>query len=294
MSGDRLDPGPQVLAHQAEGRGTKRIPYQVQIRTATVVARTEVTPHMLRLTVAAPEVSDVHTHACDDHVGVVFPLPDGTRNDPTYNPERLMLDWHQPQPRMRKYTIRRIDRAAGKMDLELVLHDGGLASDWATDVSVGEDVVLAGPPGALAFAHTYRHYVFALDPTALPALGRFLDEADWVEERGVTVQVLVDHDHAAETQYPLRERAGVTVEWLSRAAGSRLAEAVAGLDLGAHDPTDVFLFAAGEATDLKPLRRWSRERGIDALVTGYWKRGATEHDDHDDEDHDDHDHDHDG
>lgn len=280
---DRSDPGPRVLAHHAGGRGTQRIGYAVAIRTARVIGRTQITPHMLRLTVASPAVKDVVTHACDDHVGVVFPLDDGTRNDPTYDPDRQMLKWHSPQPTMRKYTIRRHDAESGEMDLDVVLHAGGLASEWAAGAQLGEDVVLAGPPGALAFAHTYGHYVFAVDPTALPALARWLDEGDWLEERGVTAQIVIDYDHNDETTYPLRQRPGVTVEWLSRTGGSRLADVVGGLDLGDRSYSDVFLFAAGEAGDIKALRRWSKERGIDSLVTGYWKRGAVEHDDHEDE-----------
>lgn len=294
MSEERAaDPGPRVRAHQTGGRGTVRVPYPVGIRTTRVVSRTEVTPHMLRLTLAGPEVADLHSHACDDHVGVVFPLEDGTRNDPTYNPDRLMLDWRAPAPPMRKYTIRRHDPATGELDLDIVLHPGGLASDWAVDLQPGEDVVLAGPPGSLAFPHTYRHYLFALDTTALPALARWLEEGDWIEERGVTVHAFVDFDQHEERDYPLTPRRGVTVEWLARTGGSRLADTVAGLDLTGHAAEDVFLFAAGEAGDIKPLRRWSRQSGIDALITGYWKRGATEID-HDDEGHadDEHDHDH--
>lgn len=297
MSVDRSDPGPRVRAHQASGRGTVRVPYPVGIRPGRVVRRTLVTPRMLRLTVAGPEIRDVLSFACDDHLGVVFPLEDGTRNDPTYNPERQMLDWPRPMAPMRKYTIRRHDPVAGEVDLDIVLHPGGLASDWAVDAEPGDEVILAGPPGSLAFPHTYSHYVFAIDSTALPALARWLDEGDWIEDRGVSVEVLVDVDDPSDTDYTLREREGVTVRWLPRTGGSHLADTVAALDLTGHDPDEVFLFAAGEAGDIAPLRRWSKKNGIAALITGYWKRGAAllayeaaEHDDHD-HDHDDHDHD---
>lgn len=282
MSDDRTDPGPRVRAHQNRGRGTVRVPYPVGIRTTQVVSRAEITPRMLRLTLAGPELAALHSHACDDHVGVVFPLEDGSRNDPTYNPDRLMLDWHAPAPPMRKYTIRRHDPANGELDLDIVLHPGGLASDWAVGLRPGDDVVLAGPPGSLAFPHTYAHYVFALDTTALPVLARWLDEGEWIEERGVTGQALIDHDTLEETAYPLRHRRGVRVDWLDRSSGSQLVEKVAGLDLGGRDAAEVFLFAAGEAGDIKALRRWAKQRGVDSLVTGYWKRGAVELD-HEDE-----------
>ena len=277
---DRSNPGPRVRAHQTGGRGTQRVGYPIAIRTARVLGRRWVTPHMLRLTVASPAIKDVVTHACDDHVGLVFPLEDGTRNDPTYNAEQQVLDWHLPQPSMRKYTIRRHDAESGEMDLDVVLHADGLASAWAAQARLDEEVVLAGPPGALAFAHTYRHYVFAVDTTALPAIARWLDEADWLVERGASAQVVIEYDHEEDTTYPLLQRPGVTVRWLSRAAGSRLAETLGCLDLGGCRSADVFLFAAGEAGDIKPLRRWAKQRDIDALVTGYWKRGVVEHDDH--------------
>lgn len=291
MSLDRSDPGPRVLAHQSGGRGTARVPYPVGVRAARIVGRTMVTPRMLRLTLAGPEIRDVLTFACDDHLGVVFPLEDGTRNDPTYDPDRQMLDWPRPMAPMRKYTIRRHDPVAGEVDLDIVLHPGGLASDWAVDAEPGEEVILAGPPGSLAFPHTYSQYVFAIDSTALPALARWLDEGDWIEDGGVTVQVLVDIDDPSDADYPLREREGVTVRWLPRRGGSTLADTVAALDLGGHATDEVFLFAAGEAGDIAPLRRWSKQAGIAALITGYWKRGATllayeaaEHDDHDHDD----------
>ena len=40
-----------------------------------------------------------------------------------------------------------------------------------------------------------------------------------------------------------------------------------------------FLFAAGEAGLVKPLRRWAKRRGIDASIRGYWKRGVEGFDD---------------
>src|SRR3546814_17637083 len=100
-----------------------------------------------------------------------------------------MLDWHQPMPPMRKYTIRRHDPAIGELDLDIVLHPGGLASDWAVGVQPGEDVVLAGPPGSLAFPNTYGHSVFALDPTALPAFARRRHRPSGVLGQGVSVRV---------------------------------------------------------------------------------------------------------
>lgn len=264
----RTDPGPRVAEFHAHGRGLRRIGYPIRLTRGVLVARTEVTPSMLRLTVVGPELADFHTHQADDHVKIVFAHPDGTRNDPVPNDQQT-LDWPRPHPPARKYTVRRFDAAACELDLDVVLHDGGLASTWAAEVAVGDEVVLAGPPGAKAFAQTYDHYVLVADPTALPAVARWLDEAPV----DVSADVIIDVDHEHERGYPLRALDGVRVQWLDRSAGSRAAEVVAALAL---PDGDTFLFAAGEAGDIKPLRAWAKAHDIDALITGYWKRGVAD------------------
>ncbi|GAA3626140.1 hypothetical protein GCM10022419_134620 [Nonomuraea rosea] len=51
------------------------------------------------------------------------------------------------------------------------------------------------------------------------------------------------------------------------------------------DGERVYVWLAGEAGQLKPLRRWVRdELGLDKgdySVTGYWKRGVADYDDDD-------------
>ncbi len=265
----REDPGPRVARFHASGTGVGRVPYPILITRATVLRRELVTEHMLRISVGGPDVADFHSYQFDDHVRIVFAWPDGTRTDPVPN-DRQMLDWPHPFPPSRKYTVRRFDRGLGEIDLDVVLHDGGVASEWAREVAVGDEVVLAGPPGAKVFAQTYDHYVMVVDPTGLPALARWLEESP----ADVSANVLIDVDHAAESAYPLAAREAVRVQWLDRSAGSRLAEAVAALDLTGRGRT--FLFAAGEAGDIRPLRAWAKDSGTDALVTGYWKRGLAD------------------
>lgn len=266
MTMDRADPAGRVAAHHRAGSGIARIGYPIGVRRTTVVATEQITATMLRLTLGGAELADFHTYQADDHVKIVFPQADGTRNDPVPN-DAQELEWRRPLPPTRKYTVRRFDAALRELDLDVVVHPGGLASDWALGATVGDEVVVAGPPGAKAFPHHYDHYLFAVDTTALPAVARWLEEAP----ADVSAQVLVDTDCEADRGYPLVERAGVALAWLDRGAGSALAETVQSLEL----PTGrTFVFAAGEAGDIKPLRRWTRERGIDALVTGYWKRGV--------------------
>ncbi|MGI5271553.1 siderophore-interacting protein [Nonomuraea sp. CA-218870] len=263
---DRDDPRGRVAEHHRNGSGITRVGYPIGIRTAPVAARELITPRMLRLTLKGPELEGFHTYQADDHVKIVFPDADGTRRLPVPDEEQS-LDWPRPWPTTRKYTVRRYDAAARELDLDIVLHEGGVASAWAASVEVGDEVSVAGPPGAKAFPHTYGHYVFAVDATALPAAARWLEESP----AGVSAHLVIETDDPAEHAYPLAERAGAEVTWLVREAGrSSLADTVRALTL---PDVPSFLFAAGEAGDVKPLRRWSAGR-LDALVTGYWKRGV--------------------
>jgi len=265
---DRSNPREHVASHHRSGSGVVRVPYPICIRTAPVVRRTQVTPNIVRITVGGPGLEGFHSYQADDHVRLVFPDPDGTLRLPVPN-EGLTLDWPRPFPLSRKYTVRRYDADAQELDLDVVVHEGGVGSAWASSVRVGDDVAIAGPPGAKAFAHNYEHYVFAVDTTALPATARWLEESP----ADVSAHLVIETDDAADHAYPLASREGVSVTWLVReGTRSLLAETVQALDL---PDARTFLFAAGEADDIKPLRAWSRGR-LDSLFTGYWKRGVAD------------------
>ncbi|TDE19596.1 siderophore-interacting protein [Actinomadura sp. 6K520] len=274
MEMERHEPRRRVLEHHRSGSGIRRIGYPIGIRTARLLRREQLTKNMLRLTVGGPELADFHSYQADDHVKIVFPDADGTRRLPVPTPD-LSLDWPQPTPANRTYSIRRFDAETCEIDMDFVLHDGGLAAGWAVGARPGEEVAIAGPPGAKAFPHNYDHYVFAVDATALPAAARWLEESP----PDVSVQLVIETADAADHAYPLADRDGAAVTWLVRDGGrSPLADVVRALDPPAER---TFLFAAGETGAIKPLRAWARDfegadgtKGMDALFTGYWKRGV--------------------
>lgn len=272
---DRANPAERVAEHLRTGRGVQRIAYPIGIREAAVLRRTWVTERMVRLTLGGPGLDGTHTYVADDHVKLLFPDADGRLVLPVPN-EQAMLDWPDPHPVARAYTIRRYDAAARELDLDFVIHHGGLASDWATSVALGDTIPIAGPPGGAAFPFSYQHYLMVVDSTALPAVGRWLAEA----HTAVRVEVFVAVEHPAQRDYPL-EHPGVRVQWLEAPVPAdrlvALVEAADEADQAAA--TDTFLFAAGEADLIKPLRAWSRNRGIDSSIRGYWKRGVEGFDD---------------
>lgn len=251
----------RIAEHQRTGTGPVRFAYPIGVRTVPVAAREDLTPHMLRLTLRGAELTALHTYQADDHVKIVLPDEDGTLRAPVPN-DRQMLDWPVPHPRGRDYTIRR--HTGDTLVLDVVRHAGGLASEWLDALRVGDEVTVAGPPGGHAFRYTHDRYVLAVDATGLPAAARWLEDAP----ADAPVHLVVETDVLAEHDYPLPRRERLEVVRLVRDGDSSgLADAVAALDA----PAGTFLFAAGEAGDIRPLRRWPREL---SSVTGYWKRGV--------------------
>lgn len=262
---------------EASGRGAvtpELIP--LHARTATVVAVDELSPRMRRVVLHEPGLGrtlPLVPMSPTDHVKLVLPGPDGVPRLPEVVDDRLVLGAERPE--MRDYTVRAIDAERSLLTLDLVLHGHGPAGRWAAGAEVGQHVGVLGPRGTKRFPAGYGRYLLAVDETGLPALGRFLEELP--ESARVTAFVQVAD---ADGRIELPVRAGLELTWLDESAGQRLGPehlAVSGSD-------DVFVWLAGEADALKPLRRHLlRECGLrrdQVQVEGYWRRGVENHDHH--------------
>ncbi len=245
------------------------------------VVRTErLTPGMRRVVVGGPEMEGI-----SDGVNVKLLLPPdadtplglpmkGEDGRPAYASGAV-------PPVIRTYTNRRIDRAAGEMHIDFVLHGHGIASEWARRAKPGDPLGLAGPGGLTL--RPSDSYLIAGDQTALPAIGSMLETLPG-DARG---HAFIEIPDEAERQ-PLVHPPGLAVTWLiSRGGPSPLVEAVESLPW----PEDrVFAWIGAESAPTRWLRAYVREkRGLDRrqhLAIGYWKRGMTETDYHDRHDND--------
>ena len=57
-----------------------------------------------------------------------------------------------------------------------MLHGDGPASTWAAQAKPGQQIVIGGPRGSMIIPDAYDWYFLAGDETALPAIGRRLEE----------------------------------------------------------------------------------------------------------------------
>ena len=270
------------IAEVRAGTQAAKVPYPIGIREAQVRRTEMVGSGLLRLVLGGPGTAGFESHAPDEHVKLIFPEPDGSLRLPER--DGLALRWPRPMPTSREYTVRRYDTESGEITIDVALHPGGLASDWAQAAGPGAVVHVAGPPGGLIVPHTYDRYLLAGDLTALPAIARWLEELPRTAAGWAFVEVT---GPAEEIELAAPE--GVEVRWLHRGdvapgSGDLLERAVRSVTVPPGER--VYVWLAGEAGVLKPLRRWVRdELGIpadDVDITGYWKRGVTDFD----EDHD--------
>lgn len=260
--------------------------FPIVLRELEVLRAYEVTPHLRRVVLGGAELgafrrygydlTAFRTESPDDHVKLFFPAPGET--EPVL-PEQDdgHLDWPRegPRPIGRDYTPRRFDADAGELDLDFVLHDGGIAAGWAARARRGDRIFLAGPKMSTVVPVTPAWYLLAGDETALPAIGRWLDELP----PDVPVRVLAEVPGPADEQ-KFGPRAEVT--WLHRngAPAGRTDLLERALRDLVWPSDDVYTWAAGEAGAMRTVRDHLRkERGLPAermCVTGYWKRGEPE------------------
>src|SRR5690606_11546792 len=98
------------------------------------------------------------------------------------------------RPEMRDYTPRFWNIAQGWIELDFVLHGDGPAASWAAAAAPGKTLVIGGSRGSLVIPMAFDWYLLAGEQTALPAIGRRIEELP----AGAKVLALIEVDNAAE------------------------------------------------------------------------------------------------
>ncbi|MEO8261184.1 MAG: siderophore-interacting protein [Pseudolysinimonas sp.] len=257
--------------------------HPMSVRRARVAAVRQIVPSIVRVTLEGPELAGFASLGPADHVKVFFPDPaTGELLLPDLRPEGLSRPATAGTIISRDYTPLGVHVAADgtpTLDLDFVLHgDDGPASAWAAQAAVGHELGIGGPRGSRLAPTDLGRLLIIADETALPATRRWLG----LVPAAVPVTALFDVADDSVVGYFEGGDARVDAEWLFRDEGAgQLDEALR--SLGAIDD-ETFVFMAGEATTLAPLRRYlRRELGLPAeqvAASGYWKRGIVNLDHH--------------
>ncbi|HEX3931289.1 MAG TPA: siderophore-interacting protein [Nocardioides sp.] len=205
---------------------------------AVVERREQVSPHLVRLTLSVPGFAS--TGIPDEWVGLVVP----------------------GQFQSRYYTVRSLD--GEQLVLDVVTHDRGLVTEWASGECVGDRPVVTAPQGSFSPPPLATWLLLVGDLTAMPAMARILASVDLPTR--VWAEVPDDLDGYLPD--------GADVTWLEPPAEgrSRLGEVVEGLDW----PTgEGYFWMAGESAQMRVIRKHlMRARGLANAaydVMGYWR-----------------------
>jgi NADPH-dependent ferric siderophore reductase len=229
-------------------------------------------PRMVRVTLAGPELAGLSVDQPAASVRMLLPSPGATELVvPTWNGNEFLLPDGQ-RPTIRTFTPWRVDPEGLELDIGIVVHGGGVASDWAVSAAPGDAAAISGPGRGYAVDRDAPEFLVAGDETAIPAITQVLDAVP--DETPVQVYIEVAHPGG---RLALPDHPRGTVEWCDlppgAAHGDALGAAVRKADLA--DGTRVWV--AGEAAAVQRIRRHLFEdRRLprqQAAVRGYWKHG---------------------
>lgn len=239
-------------------------------RVVDVVRTHRLSARMARVTLAGPELEGLSVEQPAASVRVLLP-PAGPLVMPRWNGNEFLMPGGE-RPTIRTLTPRRVDVAALELDLDIVIHHGGAASEWALNAGPGTQAAVSGPAHGYHIGHEAAAHFLAGDETAIPAISQLLERLPAGSPVRAEIEVA---DPGARMKLP--ERPEATIEWLDLPPGASPGEALVATVCQAEIAPDTRVWVAGEAAAVQRIRRHLFEaRGLSrahVTVRGYWKHG---------------------
>jgi NADPH-dependent ferric siderophore reductase len=254
---------------QARARVRREPP---QFRSVAVERVERLGPRMVRVTFAGPELESLTVEDPAASVRLLLPSPGTTELVvPTWNGNEFLLPDGR-RPVIRTFTPRRAE--GQELDLDVVVHGGGVASEWAAEAEPGQAAAISGPGRGYAIDDEAPAYLLAGDETAIPAISQLLEALP----ARMPVQVHIEVGHP-DGRLALPDHPGATVGWHDLPPGAPPGEALFSAVRDADIAPGTRVWAAGEAAGVQRIRRHlfdERELArAQAAVRGYWKRGRS-------------------
>ncbi|MFU6862645.1 siderophore-interacting protein [Pseudomonas paraeruginosa] len=242
-----------IFDKQAPGPRAERVRHEAKARTVQVSGVERLTPGMVRITFTGEDLSDFVSLSPDDHLKLFVPTLTG----------EIMR---------RDYTPRRYDQQAKTLVIDFAIHDAGPATLWALDAKPGDTIQIGGPKSSSVLPSDIRRWLLVGDETALPAIGRHIEEAPAGTSITSIVAVLGPQDHQA-----FNTVANLTTHWAHRPLSSA-SDPKALLDILKTivlEP-ETFAWVAAEAHVARAVRSWLIEQSHPKpwlKAGGYWMVG---------------------
>ncbi|WP_018634175.1 siderophore-interacting protein [Neomegalonema perideroedes] len=262
---DALDPAPKAEWERVDAGA---LPPNLSI--ALVESSTLISPNFRRLRLRFPDVARYAEDGLHFRLVISALPPDQAEGGSVREWPRIgengRTRWPEGELALHRpvYTIREIDAAAGWMDVDVFLHEGGRVSAWTERVASGDRIGLMGPTTRGAISAGWVG--FWGDETALPAIARHCAALP-AATRGV---IRISLGDMADRQDFARPE-GMELVWTPRRAQGLLED----LQATALPGEDRFVFFAAGGEEADAARTWLRsEQGFDKTdsnVTGYWR-----------------------
>jgi NADPH-dependent ferric siderophore reductase len=232
----------------------RRVRHETRRRNLTIDRVEPLGSNMLRVVVRGDALEGFISLGFDDHIKLFLP----------------------PGDAMRDFTPRRYDARAGELWIDFFLHEAGPAATWAAQAAAGQTLTIGGPRGSAVISpEGIDCHLMIGDETALPAIGRRLDELP----AGARMLAVIETEDGSPG-YPLNHSAAGEFVWIRRnpksgAPAQGLIESMRTLNFP-HERC--FAWAALESQSARAVRRYLvNERGFDKhwiKAAGYWQRDA--------------------
>ncbi len=193
---------------------------------------------------------------------------------PTWRGNEFLLP-DDSKPAIRTFTPSLVPPGSTTLQLDVVRHGRGVASEWAERVRVGDEAAVSGPGRGYTIDPSASEYLIGGDESALPAMGQLLA---FLPE-GMPTRVIVEITEAS-ARIDLARRSMTSVTWLEATPGTLPGTALADAVIAATVMPEARVWVAGEAAAVQRVRRHLfTEREFPrahATIRGYWKHGRAE------------------
>jgi len=233
-----------------------------------------VTPRLIRVTLAGPELDGLTVDQPAASVRLLVPAPGAEELVmPAWNGNEFLLP-DGSRPPIRTLTPLRLDPAAHRLDVEIVVHEAGALSPWVQAARPGAEVALSGPGRGYPVDADATGFVVGGDESAIPAITQLLE----VLPADKPVRVLIEVA-APDARLDLPKHPGATVDWYDLPGAAPPGDTLVAAATAADLPPGTRIWAAGEAAAMQRIRRHLlEERNLprsDTWIRGYWKHGRT-------------------
>jgi NADPH-dependent ferric siderophore reductase len=176
------------------------------------------------------------------------------------------------QFQVRYYTVR--SWADGELVLDVVVHDHGLVTEWASGDCAGDTVTISEPKSSFAMPPDAQWLILVGDLTGLPAMARIIESNPGVP---VTAWCEVPDDELSSYSDYIGTAVEAQVHWVSPPEGVESATAAV-VERIAWPEGEGYFWMAGESAQMRAIRKHlMREVKLPNTaydVMGYWRGGG--------------------